>query len=157
MSHEARHPLLDHVIFTGDRNTSEELLRYDTVGRIAGAAWDVLLTLGDYADSKKNEESPPRNLFEYLEATPAGRHAVSRQRYVATESESVGNNPQWRAERTFPVPTHIDASGSIYMAAHFRLGGGDMVSPRLYLHDAVDSDGNVYVGYIGRHLTNMQS
>jgi hypothetical protein len=156
-SHEGRHPLLEHVVFTGDRNASEELLRYDTLGRIAGAAWDVLLTLGDYADSKKNEESPPRNLFEYLEATPAGRRAVSRQRYAATESESVGNNPQWRAERTFLVPTHIDASGSIYMATHFRLGGGDMVSPRLHLHDAVDSDGKVYVGYIGRHLSTTQA
>jgi hypothetical protein len=52
------------------------------------------------------------------------------------------------------VPLRVDPAGAIFMGAHFKLGGGDTISPRLYLHDAVDTDGNVYVGYIGRHLTN---
>ncbi|MGH8827780.1 MAG: hypothetical protein ACRDVZ_09345, partial [Jiangellaceae bacterium] len=77
--------------------------------------------------------------------------------FAADEFETVKQNKGWRTERTFPVPGSIEPRGRVFMSTHFRLGGGDKVAPRLYLHDAVDADGKIYVGYIGRHLTDTQT
>ncbi|MFT4011701.1 MAG: hypothetical protein QM655_16845 [Nocardioidaceae bacterium] len=43
------------------------------------------------------------------------------------------------------------------MGAHFKIAQFGMVSPRPHYSDATDLDGNVYVGYIGRHLPTGQT
>jgi hypothetical protein len=45
------------------------------------------------------------------------------------------------------------------MGAHVRIGAsaGGQVSPRLYYYDATAQAGTVYVGYLGRHLTNTRT
>lgn len=153
--HVDRHRTFDHVVFTGDRDVTEVLLAYDTVGRIAARTWDVLIALGDYVEAKIAGETT--HLFGYLKEPPPGRRVVPMGWFASDESETVKQRNGWRAERTFSVPVSIDPSGWAFMSTHFRLGGGDKVSPRLYLHDAVDVDGKIYVGYIGRHLSNTQS
>ncbi len=60
-------------------------------------------------------------------------------------------------ERIFPVPAIVDPSCKIEMQAHFKLGKHGMVTPRLYYLDHWAKSGAVYIGYIGRHLTNTQT
>ena len=43
------------------------------------------------------------------------------------------------------------------MEAHVKLGAKRTVSPHLYYVDNTHADGNIYVGYIGRHLPNTQT
>jgi hypothetical protein len=75
------------------------------------------------------------------------------------ESETVRNNVRWRRQREFSVPPEIDASGGVFMGAHVRIGASaaGQISPRLYFHDATAQTGAVYVGYLGRHLTNTRT
>lgn len=71
--------------------------------------------------------------------------------------ESIATMNQYGADRLFPVPASVDPSGKRHTTAHFRLAKIGMVSPRLYYPDDVASSGTVYIGYIGRHLRNIQT
>jgi hypothetical protein len=75
------------------------------------------------------------------------------------ESQTVRNNPKWRREREFPVPKAVCASGMLFMGSHVRVGASAVgqISPRLYFYDATAQTGMIYVGYLGRHLTNTRS
>lgn len=73
------------------------------------------------------------------------------------ESETVGNNTDWRRQRTFPVPKSVAKEAKLFMQAHLRIGGGNTVSPRLYFHDDGPDTGLVYVGYIGPRPDNTQT
>lgn len=64
---------------------------------------------------------------------------------------------QYGSDRVFPVPECVDSGGTTTMEAHFKLASIGMISPRLYYLDRVQTDGKVYIGYIGRHLRNTQS
>ncbi|MBU3061006.1 hypothetical protein KO481_05640 [Nocardia sp. NEAU-G5] len=64
---------------------------------------------------------------------------------------------QWSHERIFPVPSCVSPSGHITMQAHFRLGRGSQISPRLYYLDNWSTDRKIYIGYIGPHLTNTKT
>ncbi|MFI7575884.1 hypothetical protein [Micromonospora sp. NPDC049497] len=79
---------------------------------------------------------------------------ISMGKVARDESQTVRTNRRMAAERTLPVPRQVDRRGVVFMGAHIRLGTTATVSPRLYFHDATSIDGEVYVGYIGRHLTN---
>ena len=81
---------------------------------------------------------------------------ISSGKVARDESRTVRNNRRMSAERTLPVPRQIDRSGAVFMGTHIRLGTSATVSPRLYFHDA-STDGAIYVGYIGRHLTNTHT
>jgi hypothetical protein len=44
------------------------------------------------------------------------------------------------------------------MSEHIRIGSGRPPAPRLYFFDdTAGHSGQVYVGYIGRHLPNLQT
>ncbi|MFM8795082.1 MAG: tetratricopeptide repeat protein [Acidimicrobiales bacterium] len=74
------------------------------------------------------------------------------------ESEGTGNNPVFRAARTFPVPRTVDPSSRIYMPAHFKLPGTFPNVPRIHFTlDGLSSTGKVWVGYVGPHLENSRS
>lgn len=45
----------------------------------------------------------------------------------------------------------------IRMAAHFKPTWTDTFAPRMHYFDDTDGTGKIYVGYIGRHLTNTKS
>jgi hypothetical protein len=38
------------------------------------------------------------------------------------------------------------------MDAHLKIAQSGIISPRMHYHDAVDTHGHVYVGYLGPHL-----
>ena len=75
------------------------------------------------------------------------------------ESETVRTKPKWRQERVFRVPLEVDPDGRVFMGAHITIGASanGRINPRLYFLDAVLKTGRIYVGYIGRHLTNTLS
>ena len=93
----------------------------------------------------------------YLRDTPAGRNTLPPNKHAATESESVTKNSIWKKERLLPVPQSVNSSGRAFMLAHFTLGLVGSVSPRLHYLDDVPRSGKVYIGYIGRHLTNTKT
>lgn len=123
--------------------------------------WDILMALNDYARARSDASIKVLNLHGYLSGPPSGFHAVSRNKYKPTESETVANRDRYRKERTFPVPEVVPGSqhGVLYMDKHFVIAQSGMVSPRLYLYDGtgVPGYGKVVIGYIGRHLTNDQT
>jgi len=147
---------LNNVVFTGSRGATIELDSHDMLGTLAGKAWDLLLVLQDYANTKKDGRCTG-SLHEYLRNTPPGCRSYSANQYAPVESDTVRNNPNWHGERVFPVPESIDAHKRLFMESHFRLSAKKSVSPRVYIHDATRKDGKIYVGYIGRHLENTKS
>lgn len=147
---------LNDVVLTGSRDATIELDSHDFLGTMAGKAWDLLLVLQDYADTKKDGRCIG-SLHEYLRNTPPGCRSYSANQYASAESDTVRQKANWHHERVFPVPESIDPNRQVFMESHFRLGAKKSVSPRVYVFDATRKDGRVYVGYIGRHLENTKS
>lgn len=141
------------VIFTDDTATVMDLDDHDQIGRVARVTWECLLALADYVRARNNADFDG-GLTEYLESTPSGYRTVSPSKYASRESKTVRSNRGMADERIFRVPTTVDPSGRTRMVAHFRLAKLATVSPRMYVYDNWTTDGKVYVGYIGRHLTN---
>lgn len=148
--------MLGDVVLTGARDATIELDSHDFLGTLAGKAWDLLLALQDYADTKKDGRCTG-SLHEYLHNTPPGCRSYSANQYASAESDTVRQKANWHDERVFPVPESIDPNRRVFMESHFRLGAKKSVSPRVYVFDATRKDGKVYVGYIGRHLENTKS
>ncbi|SMF05087.1 hypothetical protein L603_001600000240 [Cellulosimicrobium cellulans J34] len=55
------------------------------------------------------------------------------------------------------VPRSVDATGSVFMGAHFKIAQSGTIWPRMHYHDAVDVDGHIYVGYLGPHLPTQKT
>ena len=79
------------------------------------------------------------------------------QRHAARESDSVLQNTTWRAERVLRVPTDVEPDGAVLMEAHFKPTHRDMFAPRMHYLDDVSNTGKIYIGYIGRHLSNTKT
>lgn len=146
---------LPHIVFTGDPEVTLELSQQDAVGRWARNTWDALLALEGYAQAKS--DGFHGNFRNYLDSADVVGPRIAASRYVPVEGETVANKEKWRSERTFPVPAQIDHSGHVFMQAHIRIALKRTTSPRLHFCDATATDGRIYVGYIGKHLTNTQS
>lgn len=79
----------------------------------------------------------------------------SQRRHAPTESETVKNNPRLREERTFAVPVEVDHRGKTEMYAHFKINGINYL--RMHYYADTRRTNKVYIGYIGRHLTNTKT
>lgn len=145
---------LSRVVFTGDAAKCQELQQHDPLASWAAKAWSALLALDGYARAKA-EQGFTGSFHTYLDSDSVDGRKISQKSYKASESETVAN--QWRNERVLPVPRTIHPKGEVYMEAHIALGTKRSISPRLYFYDATGRDGKVYVGYIGRHLTNTKT
>ncbi|MFC8172078.1 hypothetical protein [Streptomyces sp. NPDC057325] len=142
--------------FTGNPKKTKDL-DAQCIGNWVTVAWDALRALNDYAAASASGTAGGdfRHWCDNLpddcvNAFPSGKVKMK-------ESESVGNNTDWRRQRTFPVPKAVAGEGKLFMQAHLRIGGGNTVSPRLYFHDDGPGTGLVYVGYIGPHPDNTQT
>lgn len=142
------------VIFTGNPDCARQLDGFDSLDKLVRATWDVLLVLCDYCAARSAGKHDGA-MEAYLQRTPRGYRQLSPQRHAATETRRTMN--EWGDERVFPVPESVEPSGRVVMKAHFKLGRAGMVSPRLYYLDRWPLDRQVYVGYIGSHLTNTMS
>ncbi|MFE2015619.1 hypothetical protein [Streptomyces sp. NPDC059491] len=145
-----------HLRFTGNVKKTKDL-DAQCIGNWVTVAWDALHALNDYAAASASGTTGGDfrhwcdNLPDDCENPfPSGKVKMK-------ESETVGNNTDWRRQRTFPVPTTVAGEGKLFMQAHLRIGGGNTVSPRLYFHDDGPGTGLVYVGYIGPHPDNTQT
>ncbi len=141
------------IEFTGDRDVMLALDRSPEASTWVRSAWEVLRAMQSYAGAKA-AKSFPGDFKMWCENPLSDSYAISSGKIARDESETVRNNAKWAREREFPVPAAIDPSGRAFMGAHIRIGASGQISPRLYFHDATASTGKIYVGYLGRHLTN---
>lgn len=139
-----------------DRELTRELDAYDQLGSWARKTWEALLALSDYARASA-DGTCTRDVDGYLRHTPDGCRSYSANRHARDESEDVRHTPAYYRPRVFPVPTAVDASGEVFMGAHFKIAQRGTISPRLHYYDATTIDGTVHVGYIGRHLPTQQT
>lgn len=149
------HSISERVIFTGDLDTALEVDRRDATGRYAAAFWQQARTLHDYAIARSNGFRG--GVHTYLTDDRANGVKCPPGQHAAKESETVLNNSKWRQERVLPVPLDVEPDGELLMEAHFKPTWRDSFAPRMYYWDDVARSGKVYVGYIGRHLTNTQT
>ena len=145
--------LAPYVRFTGDQGPALDLDEHPAHSNWAQLAWQAMLALADYAKAKQNGWSGG-DFKRWCESPAEGGRVISPGKVARDESQTVRTNRKMSAERILPVPRQLDPRGVIFMGAHIRLGTSAMVSPRLYFYDASSIDGAIYVGYIGRHLTN---
>lgn len=118
------------------------------------ARWDGVR---DYAEGKASGRIAS-GLHTYLKSDAIDGHKCPPDRHASTESDSVLNRPEWRAERMLPVPSEVSDTGKVLMDAHFKPTWRDTFAPRMhYYYDDTARSGKIYVGYIGRHLKNTKS
>jgi len=149
---------LTRTRFTGDRHAMLALDQSPEADTWLRSTWDILRALESYATAK-SKGGFPGDFKLWCENPPSDAYVVPSGKVVRDESETVRSNARWRHEREFPVPHEVDASGRIFMGAHVRIGASaaGQISPRLYYHDGTALTGHIYVGYIGRHLTNTRT
>ncbi|GAB2841034.1 hypothetical protein GCM10027074_04280 [Streptomyces deserti] len=145
-----------HLRFTGNRKITREL-DAQCIGNWVEVAWDALHALDDYAAASA-AGTAGGDFRHWCSHLPDDcEHPFPAGKVKMKESKTVGGREDWRRERTFPVPEAVDPSRKLFMEAHLRIGGGNMVAPRLYFHDDGPNTGLVYVGYLGPHPTNTKT
>ncbi len=150
------HRALAFVEFTGDSDTVAELRKRDPYGKYANDLWDYVRVLFEYAELR-HSGTFTGSVYMYLEQDDVDGFKCSPQRHAAKESDSVLRNAKWRSERVFPVPSAVDPAERMLMEAHFRPTHRDQFAPRMYYLDDISVSGKIYVGYIGRHLSNTKT
>jgi len=146
------------IDFTGNRQALLTLDRSPESSTWVRSSWEVVRALQAYADAKLAKIFAG-DFKMWCENPPCDSYAIPAGKVVRDESETVRNNAKWRREREFSVPVEIDSSRRVFMGAHIRIGASatGQISPRLYFHDATARTGRIYVGYLGRHLTNTRT
>jgi hypothetical protein len=146
------------IDFTGDRQALLTLDRSPESSTWVRSSWEVLRALQSYADAKL-AKTFAGDFKMWCEKPPSDSYVIPAGKVARDESETVRNNAKWRREREFPVPAKIDPSQQAFMGAHIRIGASasGQISPRLYFYDATAPTGKIYVGYLGRHLTNTRT
>jgi hypothetical protein len=144
---------LPGVVFTGEIKNVLELDEYDPLGTWASKAWDMLRVLDGYADARRAGVFT-QGVHAYLSQTPPGRPSYSPGSHASQESESVQQSSKFSKLRTLPVPPEVDPDGLVFMGAHFKIARKGTISPRIYYYDSTAKTGEVFIGYIGRHLQN---
>jgi hypothetical protein len=149
---------LASVKFTGNPQSLFALDRRPESSTWVRSSWEVFRALQAYADAK-TAVTFSGDFKMWCEDPPSGSYAIPAGKVVRDESETVRNNAKWRREREFSVPADVDPSRRVFMGAHIRIGASasGQISPRLYFHDATAKTGKIYIGYLGRHLTNTRS
>ncbi|MEV4388267.1 hypothetical protein AB0J68_21550 [Micromonospora sp. NPDC049580] len=145
--------LAPDVVFTGDRGLALDLDEHAAHSNWSQLAWQAMLAMADYARARRDGWSGGD--FKFWCETPAeGGRVISAGKVARDESQTVRNNRRFAQQRTLPVPPGVDPRGRVFMGAHVRLGTLATVSPRLHFHDDSAGSGAIYIGYVGRHLSN---
>lgn len=152
---EDKHDATSRVVFTGSDDGALEIDKRYPTGLYANAFWQHVHVLYDYAQARLAGFSGGLHLYLTSDVVdgakcPPGQHA-------AKESPSVLTNAKWSAERVFPVPESVRPERSVLMEAHFKPAWRDTFAPRMYYYDDLAGSGRIYIGYVGRHLTNTQT
>lgn len=153
---ESEERVAKFIDFTGDLDKAMDLEIYDGLGRCAATFWEYILIMRDYC-LEKAERNFTGNLFGYLTSDQTHGRKCDPKRYSPTESTSVKSNSKWRKERLLPVPGIVEPSKQVLMLAHFKTTFKDGVAPRMHIHDDTANTGKIYIGYIGKHLSNTMT
>ena len=149
----------NYVVLSDPDGMMEDILKLDALAssRYAADFWNYVLVLRDYMRAREAGDFAGGNVHDYLANPPEGYRTCSAARHKSNESETVKGNEKMRRERTRPVPREVDPSGEIEMWAHFAPTHCDQNAPRMYYYADTKTTGKVYIGYIGRHLTNTRT
>ena len=149
----------NYVVLSDPDGMMEDILKLDALAssRYAAEFWNYVLVLRDYMRAREAGDFAGGNVHDYLANPPEGYRTCSAARHKSNESETVKGNEKMRRERTRPVPREVDPSGEIEMWAHFAPTHCDQNAPRMYYYADTKTTGKVYIGYIGRHLTNTRT
>ncbi len=145
---------IEEVRFTGDASEVIRLSQIDTNDAALRTAWDAVLAMADYVKARKSGECES-GLAQYLKYPPSGYRSVPPSKFAATETATTMKS--FGEERVFPVPSDVRPSGKAEMKAHFKLARIGMASPRMYVLDAHPAFEQLFIGYIGPHLTNTKT
>ena len=145
--------LSDPNAMVGDIMKLEELHG----SRYVAAFWSYILVLRDYMRARESGDFSGGNVHDYLANPPDGYRTCSASRHKSNESDTVKGNEKMRRERTRPVPTAVDPRGEVEMWAHFAPTHCDQNAPRMHYYPDTEKTRKVYIGYIGRHLTNTKT
>lgn len=148
-------PVSEHVVFTGDVDVAADIDDRDQTSRYVRAMWNFIQVLDSYAAARRDGFSG--GVHAYLADDSVDGHKCSPSKHAPTESNSVQNRGIWRDQRLFPVPTTVDDSGTAHMFAHFKPTHDSSYAPRMHYLDDTDNTGKIYIGYIGRHLSNTKT
>ena len=148
-----------YVVLSDPDGMMEDILKLDALAssRYAAEFWNYVLVLRDYMRAREAGDFAGGNVHDYLANPPEGYRTCSAARHRSNESETVKGNEKMRRERTLPVPREVDPSGEIEMWAHFAPTHCDQNALRMYYYADTKTTGKVYIGYIGRHLTNTKT
>lgn len=145
---------LPGVRFTGDIEDALELDEHTVLGQAAVMkTWDALLTFNTYSRAR-DDATFDQSLSHFVTHQKDHSHRVQIGKIVWSEGETVKSNDKFRAQRTLPVDTKVDATGKALMVAHLKLSNLTGVAPRLYFLDTYSDVGYVTVGYLGSHMDN---
>jgi len=148
------HVAFSRVEFTGDTDAALEVQQRDISSLYTHALWDYVHVLHDYAE-RRASGAFRGGVHLYLKTDSIDGHKCHPDRHAPGESPTTLN--KWGRERIRPVPTSVDPSGQILMAAHFKPTWRDHFAPRMHYFDDTNGSGKIYIGYIGRHLTGTDS
>lgn len=150
-----QHRAFVRVEFTGDISVVQEVQKRDQVGRYVNAFWEFVQVLYDYAECRMAGYSG--GVHAYLADEEVSGKKCPQRRHAPTESDSVVSRATWREERNLPVPQQVSDSGRVLMLAHFKPTHENAFAPRLHYFDDTSGSGKIYIGYIGRHLSNTKT
>ncbi|HEY5833750.1 hypothetical protein [Streptomyces sp.] len=143
------------LVFTGDPKVMTGLDDRSKPNWV-NVCWEALHALEDFAAASVVGRAKG-DFRAWCQDLPPGCHPFPAGKVTMKESDTVWRNLAWRKERMLPVPVEVDPSGTVFMQAHLRIGGGSTISPRLHFYDDTAGTGRVYIGHIGPHLTNTRT
>jgi hypothetical protein len=150
-----QHAALQWVEFTGNRAKALEVDTRDSWGRFPKPMWQYVRVLHDFAVLR--DKGFGGTVYDYLKREDTQGAKCSMHRHAGTESQATRERQDWSGERVLPVPREVHPDGKVPMNAHFKLNSSDAFAPRLHYYDDTENTGKVYIGYIGRHLTNTKT
>lgn len=136
-------------------DAANEIDEIDWGGQYASSFWEYILVLREYLIAV--EAGFNGNVHMYLNSPDVLGRKCPPNRHKSNESETVQNNAKFRKERTFSVPSTVDASGKIFMSKHFAPTHRDQNAPRMYYEIDTQTTRKAYIGYMGVHLTNTKT
>jgi len=149
--------VLQNVHMRESRDPAGQLDYHTKAGVWARKAWRSLKALDSYANAKKSGDYAA-DFKAFCESPPAEYEETIPSNWVARgESETTAAHPRFRSLRTFLVSADIEPSGEIYMPEHIKLEKGSDPAPRIHFFDDTGHSGDIYVGYIGRHLESKKT
>ena len=148
-----------HVVLSDPDGMVGDILRLDSLNgsRYCVEFWNYILVLRDYMRAREAGDFSGGNVHDYLANPPDGYRTCSASRHKSNESDTVKGNEKMRRERMRPVPVEVDPRGVIEMWAHFAPTHCDQNAPRMHYYPDTEKTHKVYIGYIGRHLTNTKT